>query len=255
MPLINKCLLRSLLVAVNFVFFIISIAFVVLGTYISSQRDKYVPDFTPTHLWAPWILFGIGSVIAVASCIGCHAANLENRCIMVIYGAIMAVATLVMTTMAGVVYTHSDQIQSELAETLHERLLTYGIQDARYKMTWDNMQRDLSCCGIHSHQDWIKNSLLEPQQAVPDSCCRRTLENCGVEMSTMVENEAANVIFTDGCLLQLTHLLARASMISAAISILAATLFLVTILTTFFIVCDKKTSKEPTELISMDTLN
>ena len=74
-------------------------------------------------------------------------------------------------------------------------------------------------------------------------------------MAVTVDTEAIGTIFTDGCLLELTHLLARASGISAAMSILAATLFLATILTAFATVCDKEPSQEPAELITMDTLD
>ena len=251
---LGRCTLRFLLVAVNVMFFIISVAFVLLGTYIQRQRDTYLPDFTPSNLWAPWILFSMAGIVAISSCMGCHAAALENKCIMLLYGAIMLTLTIIMTTMAGIVYTHTDQIKSEMADVLFDRLLTYGIQDARYKQSWDSIMKDLGCCGIHSYQDWIKNPLLEGKQAVPDSCCLKTIEDCGIEKSAMIENEAANTIFVDGCLLKLTHMLYKTSTVSAAITIMAATIFAATILTTFFIVCEKKPAKEATELISMETL-
>ena len=95
---LGRCTLRFLLVAVNVMFFIISVAFVLLGTYIQRQRDTYLPDFTPSNLWAPWILFSMAGIVAISSCMGCHAAALENKCIMLLYGAIMLTLTIIMTT-------------------------------------------------------------------------------------------------------------------------------------------------------------
>ena len=251
----NKCILRTLLAAINAIFFCIAMSFVSLGIFIQRQGNLYLPDFNPTHLWAPWILFGIGTFVALASCIGCHAATLESKCLMMTYGGIMAISTIIMAVMAGIVHTQGGNIEADMAEILWQRLRTYGISDARYKITWDNIHTNLECCGITSYQDWVQNQALNNMGSVPDTCCRRTIEDCGAEQAVATENEAANLIFTDGCLTKLSDMLTRVSLISSAISVLSATLFIVTILTAFFIVCDRRISNEPTELIMMENFD
>ena len=234
-----RCILKLLLASVNLILFVLSIVYVLLGTYVQGKKQEYLPDYQTNYYWEPLTIMIIGAILATFSCLGCNAAAMESRLLMSLYVTIMTILTITISSMSAVVYNNRNEVRREISELLQDRILTYGLQDAPHRHGFDTIQTELQCCGANGFDDWVRNPYLEQTQSVPDSCCIRKLENCGNDIAVRPEHMATRVIYTTGCLPALEQLMTQATQLATAIGILAGSLFLLTIMTTSFVACSK----------------
>ena len=246
MPRQNIC--KILLAAINLVLFALSIAYMLIGAYVSTKKDTYLPDFHPQHQWEPLTLVIIGAILATFSCLGCHAATAESRILMATYLTTMTILTIAASSISAIVYTNRNVIHHEVEMLLQDRVNTYGLENAHHRHGFDSLQKELQCCGVHDFTDWLRNAYLEASAAVPDSCCHRTTENCGHDAVAQPVNMASRVINTNGCLPVLDNLMTQTVRIAAAIGVLAGMLFILTIFTTTLAECGRK----PAPIVEQD---
>jgi len=61
--------------------------------------------------------------------------------------------------------------------------------------TWNVIQKDFSCCGVDSFDDW-KNTAFSGGNNLPDSCCKDWTKDCG---KSFFNNPDVSKINEKGC--------------------------------------------------------
>ena len=249
----NRNWIRHLLTVVNVLLFLGSSSMIILGVYIQKKKSMYLPDFEMTEFGGPHVIVMIGAMSAAVALLGAQAACSRSRCLLFLYASVLIILTIVLSTMALLIYSRRKDIEREIEECLTSRLIDYRMdRNVRHHQAIDNMQVQFKCCGIRRYDDWTKSTYFQPQAAVPDYCCHQTVEGCGIGMTSRLEHEAAEFIYTEGCLVKMNNELGESKTLAVGIGLSAFMLLLIGALTTCVIACEPMTIQEPdTELITL----
>ena len=229
----NKNWIRHVLTAINVTMFIASIVIISMGIYIQKRMAVYIPDLELKEFGGPYVLVMTGAMLAGVSVLGAQAACSRNKCLLMTYASILIALTVALTTMACLVYSKRKEIEAEIEKCLEDRIVQYRMdRNVRQHQAMDNMQVQLKCCGVRRYTDWLENTRLQPQAAVPDYCCHETFEGCGIGMTSKRLHEAAEVIYVDGCLLKIGEILGKSKFVAIGIGVTAIIVLLIGVLTT-----------------------
>merc|ERR1712156_853571 len=76
--------------------------------------------------------------------------------------------------------------------------------DSGIKAKWDDLHRDLHCCGGYRYDqgytDWVGKLQNKPNGTVPDSCCQTYSEGCGISVANGNPDFIRGRIFVNGCM-------------------------------------------------------
>ena len=77
-------------------------------------------------------------------------------------------------------------------------------KDSAIRAKWDELHRDLHCCGGYrygqGYTDWVGKLQDKPKGTVPDSCCQTYSEGCGTSVANGNTDSIRAQIFVDGCM-------------------------------------------------------
>ena len=169
-----------------------------------------VSKFFVTHWgsWSDYKVIGPYMMIILSiyqlfmSIIGLINGILENRCTLISFVILLVIAFI---TQIGVMITCISlycEINTGFIFSIKpfaENEIEKYAYDASIQTFWNNLQRELHCCGLEGKQDgykiWFTNS------SVPNSCCREDQSECSesIDKDISLEN-AGKFIYTEGCL-------------------------------------------------------
>ncbi|XP_054751343.1 CD63 antigen-like isoform X2 [Lytechinus pictus] len=194
-----KCI-KYLMFFFNFIFFIFGLGIIIGGSLTLTLYSEYV-DFTGnTGTAIPIALICIGVFIFLTGFFGCCGAVKENYCMLATFAFIM-VLLLILELAAGISgYVKRDDIDNLIDDNMSELQQTYNESEST-KDLFDNMQKNLECCGSDNYTDWLGYNASNPNM-VPQSCCKSpSVSNCNVPGSTNFD------IYTEACYPALKDLL------------------------------------------------
>jgi CD63 antigen len=161
---------KYLLFVFNFVFFLSGIAVLTVGSYIKANEQDYV-GLIGTNLFAVCILLiVIGILVTIIGFFGCCGAIRESKCMLYTYSGLLCLI-FVMEFAGGIAaFVYREDISKNTSNNLKSSMKNYFTDDS-IKKQWDNMQKDLSCCGADKPQDWFNVTTFTNPDNVPSSCC------------------------------------------------------------------------------------
>ena len=91
-------------------------------------------------------------------------------------------------------------VDSDLHTIVMSFLLFQYDKNSAIRAKWDELHRDLHCCGWKGIGEGYQNfvSVLN-DSSVPDSCCHNVQEGCGKGIAGRYDDEIRDRIFVDGC--------------------------------------------------------
>jgi len=182
-------LAKYFLFITNLLIFILSWAILALGIWALVNRNTFLDLLDEANVDVPIyesavILFlFVASCTIIISCLGCCGAYKESKCMLISY--FVFVLGLLILIVVGTIVGMA-QGTSKLADPFLDSLSTYDeTRQTVVEITWDQTQKDLECCGVHSPADWVKynerysyrNSFIDQGDhgligaKVPPSCC------------------------------------------------------------------------------------
>ncbi|GAB6019676.1 hypothetical protein CHUAL_001232 [Chamberlinius hualienensis] len=189
---------KYLLFVFNFVFFLSGIAVLAVGSFMIANEDDYV-GLIGTNLFTVCVLMiVVGVLVTIIGFFGCCGAIRESKCMLYTYAGLLCLI-FVMEFAGGIAaFVYKDDITDQTTTNLNSTM--YDYQDVKdIHRQWDDMQRDLHCCGTYNYTDWL--SILSPNEnQVPSSCC--TGDNPKICDPTSPDAIVLNVnnINTKGCM-------------------------------------------------------
>uniref|UniRef100_A0A5S6QRT6 Tetraspanin n=1 Tax=Trichuris muris TaxID=70415 RepID=A0A5S6QRT6_TRIMR len=212
----------------TFLFWLSSLVLLVIGCWALVTKElegtKNISSAWDFFFDATIIFIFIGTVAFLIASAGCIGALRENVAYLKCFWISLISITCSLLVLGIVGFAMWPYFLGLAKDKLPEKLVERYFEDPDLKDMIDFVQTKFKCCGLSakSFHDWGKNAYFDcsirnkdPQRCgVPHSCClpswRRPegmLENfsCGFGMQNLTFNEAANKIYTTGCIEQLVN--------------------------------------------------
>ncbi|CAL8080184.1 unnamed protein product [Calicophoron daubneyi] len=195
-PLLNRHTTLVLLF-VNAILFLFSIAIITLGVYIIIDQTNMSELFgTSLYTTGVYMLLFFGLVTSIAAIFGCLAATKENIFVLMIHACILCITILFLFISSILVLVFKDSLGASAKESMTSSLKNqYGRQKI-VTNAWNMTQSKLRCCGVDDlgwnvYEDswwdifvnmdiYEKNSKLQKTSPfykfVPESCCATIID-------------------------------------------------------------------------------
>lgn len=191
----GQSLVKYLLFFFNFLFVVTGIILISVGGVFLSNVKGYAQYLGPQSSSTAIFIIVVGVIIFGIAFLGCCGAVKENYC-MVMTFAVLLFIIFVMEFAAGIAaYVYKNKIHDLLDENMKQEVHDYnGTSKDR---EWDDMQKNLKCCGSSSPLDWhTSNNTLFQNGTFPDSCCMDVHPGFCL-------NDTTSPVYEKGCLFAL----------------------------------------------------
>jgi len=177
----------------NFLIFLMGVAVLGCGIWVLVDKPNFLDLFEQAESMIPslqgefdislytsaaYIIIVVAAIVSIVAFFGCFGAVKESKCMLGTYFVLILATFIVMVVGAVLGYTGS--IEETLKDPLKEALGQYRddpgqdeAQDA-YKTVWNEVQKELKCCGVENAQDWINCAecgFAGNGFKVPEGCC------------------------------------------------------------------------------------
>ncbi|KAG7271930.1 hypothetical protein CRUP_027433 [Coryphaenoides rupestris] len=194
---VNK-VVKYLLFAFNFLFFVCGAVVLGVSAYAAANRAEY--RITDELLPALHLLVSVGAVVLVLGFLGCCGVLGENRCLLALFFLCLLAALLMLLSAGALGALLRTEAAQDVAKAQLEKHGPLGEAPEEVRESIQSLERAGKCCGLfEGHEDWGNGSL-----AVPDSCnCTDTSRSC-VELD-------GRAVYAEPCLPYLMTWLDRVS--------------------------------------------
>lgn len=194
-------ILAYIFCALNFLFVVFGLASLIIGAWLYGTKSNYIyllsHDFGALSASTLCVLIGI-AVLTIAV-IGFCGLWFENRNLILTYVLFTSVVLLVEIVVSIMMFLYKKDVTLHVEQQLLDHFRSNNVSDFNNRalfavdMTWDDLQRELKCCGLANYTDWHRDRRRWPKNDwVPDSCCDldqfdlsspRSFDNCGKMMN------------------------------------------------------------------------
>ena len=163
------------LVLLNGVLSLSSVVLIAIGVSVKIFLDK-TPSLLNKHWAIPALLtaaFGVfQSFVSSFAHIGVYWKS--HR--MLLAYIFLLLSLIVIEVVVGITgFVTSFHILDLVDDTLRSAEAKY-TSDSLSSQTWDFLQKDLECCGVHNYSEWFQ---YLGNSSLPDSCCIDSTVDCG----------------------------------------------------------------------------
>ena len=199
-------IIKYLLFAFNFVFFIIALVMIGVGAAVEIKYRAITTITGSAISAAPILLICVGVFILIVAFFGCCGAYKENYC-MVTSFMVMMVIIFILEFSAGIAaFVLKNKLETWITVAVKKSLTKYA---PAHEKVFDTIQVKFHCCGAVSANDWNNSTTFQSKATaalaantsisrapllVPDSCCRKVTKNCGLTSGHHIYNST-----NDGC--------------------------------------------------------
>ena len=187
-----KCI-KWLMMAFNFVFFLVGLLLIVCGAIIMTQFKDYVVVLGSAFNTAPIVIIVVGSIIFCVAFFGCCGSWKENHCMVSTFAALMIFILVLQCFAVIAAFVVRGKVAEIVTGPLKQAINSYYAKNGQqYKNVIDKMQRSMKCCGVEEPADW-KNVTGNPSGTYPNSCCANIAD-------TATCSATSNNFHSRGCL-------------------------------------------------------
>merc|ERR1711936_206350 len=220
-------LVKYLLFLTNFLIFGLGLAVCGLGAWVLVDKPSFLNLFEQAkdvckeacdgfdvtlYTSAAYILVAIAALVVVIAFFGCCGAIKENKCMLGTYFTLILAMFIVMVV--GAVLGYSGNLEENIKNPLNKALAAYDDNPkpdspkAAYKNAWNEVQKELKCCGVESVKDWTSGNFTTWERTdanKPEDCCAvfRSEEEVTPENKKICrkssEGPASETYYFEGC--------------------------------------------------------
>ncbi|BFY98718.1 hypothetical protein BsWGS_01758 [Bradybaena similaris] len=261
---------KFVLVIVNLLILLLSIAMIVLGIIVVAGKDIYnnlldtfrdslqkvlndmgvnvdTSNLTFTDVMLPlaYGVIALGVIMGALALLGCIGGCYTLKIILILYVTVTLVFFLIQVAIVIVVYVNKSAFDSTVKPRIKETLNTFAdIEGTDPKtMAWNALMNYEQCCGVDSYKDFSEQNKDWPPKRIrnqtvdlltPVMCCKTKSRDfsCAEKSTATVNNNWLNT----GCYDKLFDLVITNSFVISIIAILLAFQF-VMIFFTIWILC------------------
>ncbi|TRY70348.1 hypothetical protein TCAL_02439 [Tigriopus californicus] len=196
----------GLLVTFNVVLLLTSSIMLYLGISLVAYYKLDSLDFVSQWFWmVPYIMIILGLGVFVVALYGCAVGLTESRCQLYTFSGLMILFFILqLLAIFAAMELRSVILRAEFYSIdVLDDLRDYNT-NWKTRAKWDGLHREYHCCGGVNFYDgfrvWRNADVGEFTNSVPDSCCLRVTEGCGVNVFNELEQNLVRKIHMHGCL-------------------------------------------------------
>lgn len=166
---------KYLLAIIHSFLFISSLAILITaGGFQSALSDNYLLFLKSVDAVLMYvIIFGVCLLLtAVVTLISVYYQNTKLESL---YYCGMSIFMFIEFCMILTLLIQKAEAMAKVEQALRSTEPTY-VQNRIASATWNSLQRDLECCGLHKPDEWL---LVFGNSSIPDSCCSVYSAGCG----------------------------------------------------------------------------
>lgn len=215
--------IKYLLVFVNFIFWAVASATVILAIWMLTDPTFLVSlaQEEQNYHAGLYILLAAGVLMLIVSILGCCGAFRESQCMLVGFFSCLLVVIVAQIAAGAWLYTNSERlkqlVEASAANTVKSE---YGAIPSR-TAAMDAIQSGLGCCGATGPADWAGSHYVQQDRSgvidmsvtsddssyrVPQSCCKDT-KNSVCKDRFKIGDKINSAIYHEGCVNKLVDAL------------------------------------------------
>jgi len=219
------CLVKYLLILINFVFWAAGIAaFTLFGWALTDTSLLVSLTQGKNEIYIGLLVFvGVATLVIIIAFLGCCGALKESQCMLVSFFCFLLIVLVAEIATGVYAYLNQDQLFKIVRTSVKQSIQSeYGTNELQTQ-TFDAFQKHLECCGADGPQDWqlskfnnntkvvnLDVSSKEGTFVIPVSCCKANLteEVCKRETRRKVGEtrfDESSSIYPKGCSDKLVH--------------------------------------------------
>lgn len=124
------------------------------------------------------MMMAAGAIIFVISCLGCSGACQESKCLLTLYGILLATILLLEITAVGLAMVYKGKAEEKTRNFLQSTIKSYYKPDRSndtnaVTVMWNVLMAEMSCCGVDNYLDFNSSPSFKENstQVVPQACC------------------------------------------------------------------------------------
>lgn len=196
-------MIKYLLFAFNFIFVVFGFVLIGIGAVVEVMYREVVSISSNAISVAPILMVVIGVMMLLIAFFGCCGAYKESYCMISCFAVLLTFIFVLELAATLSAYILRSNVEEYLTDSFNTTVRTYN---EKKENPFDFIQQKFQCCGFDG-PDGYQNSLDFQTQAshnihdrgvtnpreipVPDSCCEKEVEFCGIYNTT--------AIYTTGC--------------------------------------------------------
>jgi len=238
------CLVKYLLILINFVFWAAGIAaFTLFGWALTDTSLLVSLTQGRNEVYIGLLVFvGVATLVIIIAFLGCCGALKESQCMLVSFFCFLLIVLVAEIATGVYAYQNRHQLSKIVKSSVAQSIkYEYGTNQLQTQ-TFDAFQKHLECCGAEGPQDWqtskynnntkVLDLALSSQEAIfviPASCCKANLSETVCKQETRRKVGETNVgesssIYPKGCTEKLVqeaekHLLSILAIIAGILAI------------------------------------
>ncbi|CAF1164642.1 unnamed protein product [Rotaria sordida] len=181
-------LIKSLFLVFLVLYFIAGLSLLITGSVAHRHAAQYAEITGNSIMSGAGFIIALGVFIIILSVLGFLGAFNNRLGLLQLFIGSLALIILLQFIAAIVGFTLRNKADATLKNKLYSSLTAYTPENYEVVTEWDRLQRQWSCCGVDSSEDWIQRARLSK---VPDSCCLK------IDCQPVTEN--GTVHFNQGC--------------------------------------------------------
>ena len=175
--------IRIILFVLNFIFWAAGGGILGVGIYVKVSLDelKEVHVSHDTLNSSAIFLIVLGCIVFIVGLLGCCGSLTQNRCMLLLYFALVTLIFLGEIALAIAVYVNKNSVTTSIKEQFQDCMEKYAneTESGICKDTIDSLQSVLHCCGENKTGDWKQFDIYKSNP--PTSCCKDGDKKCSYD--------------------------------------------------------------------------
>lgn len=193
---------KNLFFVFNFILWALGLGPLLIGLWFYLAKDTYFDTILSYHgtLSAVGICILAGFTVIVITFLGCLGVWIESNVLLIAYVFFVFLLLTVQFVASAIVLNYHTTIYRHVRTDMKYSLKHRAVVFTNSRLTWDNLQKMFSCCGIDGPADWLDNHKWSNTSYVPDSCCNKihfkpnsSMTDCGKDKLNW------DLLFQHGC--------------------------------------------------------
>ncbi|XP_055296706.1 CD9 antigen-like [Sitodiplosis mosellana] len=212
------CLVKYLLILINFVFWAAGIAaFTLFGWMLTDTSLLVSLTQGKSDVYIGLLVFvGVATLVIIIAFLGCCGALKESQCMLVSFFCFLLVVLVAEIATGVYAYLNQDQllkiVRTSVKHSIQEDYSVNNIQTQAF----DAFQKHLECCGAEGPKDWQTSKFNNNTKAlnldvssppetfiIPQSCCKANISEAICKKETRIPIGASKIesqsIHLKGC--------------------------------------------------------
>jgi len=184
----------------NFLIFLLGVAVLGCGIWVLVDKPSFLDLFEKAESMVPdldgefdislytsaaYIIIVVAAIVSIIAFFGCFGAVKESKCMLGTYFVLILAMFIVM--IVGAVLGYTGSIEETLKDPLKKALAEYKDNpsgnneqaEQAYKNAWNEVQKELKCCGVDNARDWLAVTFNPETIKVPEGCCAWEKDSTG----------------------------------------------------------------------------